>query len=191
MPSLPSRTVSDLPGAVVRAARDHGGVRVRAGRREESAFLSELAIRSKSYWGYDSDFLEACREELRLNDDDFDELVVRVAEDDDGRIAGFYALAEADEEEAEIRFFFVDLHLIRTGIGRRLFSDLVRTASERGLRALRIDADPGAAAFYERMGAERAGDASSGSIPGRSLPSYRLRVPPIRSMPNMDLDDAL
>ncbi|MDQ3640577.1 MAG: GNAT family N-acetyltransferase [Actinomycetota bacterium] len=152
-------------------------MRVRAGRREESALLSELAVRSKSYWGYDSDSLDACREELRLHCDDFDALVVRVAELDDGRIAGFYGLAEVDEAEVDVRYLFVDLPFIRHRIGRRLFSDLVQTASEMGLRALRIDADPGAAAFYERMGAERAGDAPSGSIPGRFLPSYRLRVP--------------
>jgi GNAT superfamily N-acetyltransferase len=153
------------------------GMRVRPGRREESALLSELALRSKSHWGYDADFLDACREELRLQDGDLDRLVVRVAEHDDGRIAGFYAIAEVDGTGAEILFFFVDLPFIGRGIGRRLFDDLIEVAREAGLRTLRIDADPGAAAFYERMGAEPTGQVPSGSIPGRFLPSYRIRVP--------------
>ena len=153
-----------------------GRMRVRAARRGESALLSELAVRSKGYWDYDSAFLDACREELRLKSGDFDRLVVRVAEDEDGRITGFYAIGDVDEPEAEIRFFFVDLPFIGTGIGRRLFDDLLETARHRGIRTLRIDADPGAAAFYERMGAVRAGEAPSGSIPGRYLPTYRLQV---------------
>ena len=153
------------------------GMRVRDGQRGESVLLSDLALRSKSYWGYDADFLDACREELRLRPDDFDRFVVRVAEDDDGRIAGFYAIGEVDEEQGEIRFFFVDLPFIGSGIGRRLFDDLIEIAGEAGLRTLTIDADPGAAAFYERMGAEPAGQVPSGSIPGRSLPHYRLQMP--------------
>jgi len=151
-------------------------MRIRAARRGESALLSELALRSKSHWGYEPDFLDACREELRLRPGDFDRLVVRVAENDDGRIAGFYAIGEADEGDPEVRFFFVDLPFIGTGVGRRLCDDLVEIARETGFRTLMIDADPGAAAFYERMGAERAGEVPSGSVPGRLLPRYRLQV---------------
>ena len=107
--------------------------------------------------------------------------MVRVAEDDAGESPASTLLPRQMARKPRFGSSFVDLPFIRTGIGRLLFSDLVKTARERGLRALRIDRDPGAAAFYERMGAERAGDAPSGPIPGRFLPSYRLRVPPIAS----------
>ena len=149
---------------------------VRPGRREESALLSELALRSKSYWGYDTEFLEACREELRLHPEDFSRSAVRVGEDDHGRVVGFYTIGEADDGEAEVSFFFVDLPFIGSGMGRRLFEDLLDVARQKGARRLRIDADPGAAAFYERMGAERVGDVPSGSIPGRFLPRYVLQL---------------
>lgn len=152
-------------------------MRVRAGRPEESALLSELALRSKSYWGYHAEFLEACRDELCLQPEDFSRAVVRVGEDDDGKVIGFYAISQADDGEAEVSFFFVDLPFIGKGMGRRLFDDLVEVAREAEVRSLRIDADPGAATFYERMGAERVGDVPSESIPGRLLPSYRLHVP--------------
>lgn len=39
-----------------------------------------------------------------------------------------------------------------------------------------IDAGPGAVGFYQAMGAERAGTAPSGSIPGRTLPRLRYRL---------------
>ena len=138
--------------------------------------LSELARRSKSYWGYDAEFLESCRAELSLHPNDFSRLVVRVSEGDQGKIAGFYAIGEVHDGEADVLFFFVDLPFVGKGVGRRLMEDLVGVARKAGVRSLRIDADPGAASFYERMGAERVGEVPSGSIPGRVLPAYRLHV---------------
>lgn len=138
--------------------------------------LSELARRSKSYWRYDAEFLESCRPELSVHPNDFSGLVVRVSEDDQGKIAGFYAVGDVQDGEADVRFFFVDLPFIGKGVGRRLMEDLMGVARRAGVRSLRIDADPGAAPFYERMGAERVGEVPSGSIPGRVLPAYRLDV---------------
>ena len=41
---------------------------------------------------------------------------------------------------------------------------------------LTILADPNAAAFYERAGAVRIGEAPSDSVPGRLLPLYEVRL---------------
>src|SRR3546814_14868972 len=35
--------------------------------RSEGGSLSALALRSKAYWGYDSAFLQACRDELTVS----------------------------------------------------------------------------------------------------------------------------
>ncbi len=135
-----------------------------------------MALRSKSYWGYDDEFLEACRRELTLSAQEVDSLVVRLAEDPYGCIAGFYALDTLDHDEGELRLFFVDVAFIGTGVGRLLFDDLMQVAHTRGLRFLRLDADPGAAPFYERLGAQRVGDVESSSVPGRLLPSFQIHV---------------
>ncbi len=149
---------------------------VRAADPRECELLSEVALRSKSYWGYDADFLQACRAELTLAPEDLDCLVVRVAVSDDGRLAGFYALGDLNDDGGEVWFFFVDLPFIGSGVGRRLFEDMVATARSRGLRELRIGADPGAAGFYERLGAVRVGEVPSNSVPDRVLPSYQLKL---------------
>jgi hypothetical protein len=51
-------------------------------------------------------------------------------------------------------------------------------ARAQGLGAVRmiIEADPGAAPFYERMGARYAGFAPSKSIPGRMLPRMQMEL---------------
>ena len=135
-----------------------------------------LALRSKGYWGYDAEFLEACRAELTLAPEDLARLTVRVVERTDGHVVAFYALGPLDGSAGEVCFFFVDPPFMGTGVGRRLFEDLLATARSAGMGSLRIDADPGAAYFYERMGAARVGETPSNSIPGRLLPSYEVTL---------------
>jgi hypothetical protein len=41
-------------------------VLIRSARATEADILTDLALRSKAHWGYDADFLEACRDELTV-----------------------------------------------------------------------------------------------------------------------------
>ncbi len=95
---------------------------IRPARPDECELLSELAVRSKGYWGYDAEFLAACRAELTLVPEDLARLTVRVAERTDGRVIGFYTLGPLDDSAGEVWFFFVDPPFIGTGAGRRLCS---------------------------------------------------------------------
>jgi GNAT superfamily N-acetyltransferase len=142
----------------------------------ETESSRELALRSKGCWGDDAEFLEACRAELTLVPEDLTRLTVRVAERADGHVIAFYALGPLDGSAGEVWFFFVDPPFIGTGVGRRLFEHLLATARSAGMRSLRIEADPGAASFYERMGAACVGETPSNSIPGRVLPTYELTL---------------
>jgi len=83
-----------------------------------------------------------------------------------------------DGDEAELSKLFVDPLRLQTGVGTVLFNWASETARSLGVRRLTIDADPGAAEFYRRMGARDAGSAPSGSIPGRMLPRLQLGLDP-------------
>ena len=149
---------------------------IRPARLDESELLSDLALLSKGYWGYDPEFLEACRAELTLVPEDLARLTVRVAERTEGHVIAFYAFGPLDDSAGDVSFFFVDPPFIGSGAGRRLFEDLRSTARSAGMRSLSIEADPGAASFYERMGAARIGETPSNSIPGRLLPSFEVTL---------------
>jgi GNAT superfamily N-acetyltransferase len=69
---------------------------------------------------------------------------------------------------------FVDTTKLRIGIGSILIGWAVAKAKHMGAVRLFIEADPGAAQFYRRMGAYDVGVASSGSIVGRLLPKLAL-----------------
>ncbi len=143
-------------------------IRLRPVRPDELAELTELCLRSKAVWGYDAAFMAACRAELTLRPRDLD-TPMQVAETDNGEVVGL-AQIKVDGREAELARLFVEPDLLRTGAGRTLFAWAVAEAHRLGAVRMTIDADPDAAAFYQRMGARLDGEVPSGSIPGRMLP---------------------
>jgi GNAT superfamily N-acetyltransferase len=119
-------------------------------------------------WGYDNDFMEACRRELTIEPSDLGSTSIAVAEKD-GKIVGI-AQIKVVGSEADLLKLFVEPTTLRGGVGRTLFVWATDQATSRGANRLVIEADPDAVAFYRRMGAEDCGFAPSGSIAGRMLP---------------------
>jgi GNAT superfamily N-acetyltransferase len=152
-------------------------VLLRPARADEAEPLSELALASKGHWGYDAEFLEACRDELTVTPEHR-----AVVAEQDGRVAGFYALT-GEPPEVDLAMMFVDPAWIGRGVGRALWEHAVDAAARSGAERVTIDAEPHAEAFYLAMGAVRVGEAASGSIPGRTLPRLVFRPRPTSSGP--------
>lgn len=144
--------------------------RVRPPTAAELAPLTELCLRSKGWWGYDDAFLEACRDELTLREADIESGSVVICEDDGGT-AGLAQVC-IDDDGCFLEKLFVDPPRIGGGVGRLLWCWSVDEARRLGAQTLIVEADPGAAPFYERMGCVPAGSVASGSIPGRTLPRF-------------------
>ena len=149
-------------------------IQLRDIRQDELPNLLELCLRSKAVWGYDDAFMTACRTELALHPDELLSTHLQVAE----RHTTVVGLAQVKVagKDADLLKLFVEPAQLRSGVGRLLFK--WAAARARGLGAVRmiIEADPGAAPFYERMGARYAGFASSKSIPGRMLPRMQMEL---------------
>jgi GNAT superfamily N-acetyltransferase len=127
-----------------------------------------MALRSKAHWGYESEFLEACRQELTLTPELIDAEQVYLIEDG-GRPVGFYTLVKW-AADIELGHFFVDPPSIGRGVGRALWDDALERAAELGYARLLIQSDPNAEGFYLKLGAERIGEVPSAVWPGRKLP---------------------
>ncbi|WP_271596841.1 MULTISPECIES: GNAT family N-acetyltransferase [unclassified Bradyrhizobium] len=119
-------------------------------------------------WGYDRDFIEACRRELIIEPCDMRSSAIAVAEEN-GRLVGA-AQMKVTGDEADLLKLFVEPTMLRAGVGTKLFHWAVSEAARMGAARMLIEADPDAAPFYRRMGARDCGLAASGSIPGRMLP---------------------
>lgn len=149
-------------------------VPIRPAQATEAEIISDLALRSKAHWGYDAEFLEACRDELTVGASEVARRRAMVA-DRDGQILGFTTL-EGEPPTGVLGMMFVEPQAIGQGIGRLLFERTVAAGGDLGFTQLTIDADPNAEPFYRAMGAVRIGNVPSDSIAGRVLPQMVVTI---------------
>ena len=148
---------------------------IKDARTNDAEFLTELSMRSKAYWGYSPDFIEACRAELTLSENEIRKHVVRVAYIAE-KPAGYYYLRKLSEEKFELEALFVEPSLVGSGIGTALFKDATSKAAVSGGKLILIQGDPNARQFYLNRGARLIGESPSGSIKNRMLPLFRVLV---------------
>src|SRR5262252_1613332 len=110
---------------------------IRAPRIEELPSLSELCLRSKAIWGYNGEFLEACRSELSFDQRDLQLTSIAVAEDG-GTVVGV-AQVKVIGNEADLLKLFVEPCALRRGVGGTLFAWATNVAREEGATRLIID----------------------------------------------------
>ena len=92
--------------------------------------------------------------------------VLLVAEDDDGRIAGY---AQMEPVEGIIEGVYVDPDAQRRGVGRALVAGLERAAVRARLAGLLLDASLNAVPFYAALGYAVQGEARHGLGHGRTI----------------------
>ena len=96
---------------------------------------------------------------------------VRVAADASGRLLGFSVVLPIRDGRCELDDLFVEPEWMRRGVGRLLVADLTARAATLGASHVDVIANPNALAFYERLGFETTGQASTrfGEAPRMSL----------------------
>jgi N-acetylglutamate synthase-like GNAT family acetyltransferase len=150
---------------------------IRPARVHEAPLLSDLALRSKAYWGYSAEFIEQCREELSYSEQQLRAEHIRFFVIESlQRVAGFYALKRLSATEVELEAMFVEPAFIGQGFGRLLIDHAKSVASAMGAKRLVIQSDPYAEHFYIAAGGVVIGTRESASIPGRFLPTLAIAV---------------
>ena len=81
---------------------------------------------------------------------------------------------ELTYDERYLGGLFVEPAFIGTGLGRALMRHALAAARASGARTMVIHGDPNAGPFYEASGAVVVGRVPSGSIPGRTLPTFEI-----------------
>ncbi len=139
---------------------------IRRGKGQEASELSDLAYRSKAYWGYSDEFMEACRDDLTLSPAYIETQEVYVLEDE-GSIKGFMSLEkDVGQEQWLLGFLFLEPESVGKG----------------DIPVITIHSDPYAEPFYLSRGAKRVGEIPSTVIPDRKLPLLEVEIGKARSM---------
>ena len=148
------------------------GLEIRRARADEADFLTGLTRRSRAWWGYDRQFLDAARAELRFRPEKYPGFEVYMLERG-GRIFGFCSLIPRSALEVELDDLFVEPDAIGQGYGKVLWNRAVLRAAQLGFQEMTLTADP----FYRARGAEKIGEAASTVAPNRVLPLMRYCLP--------------
>ena len=148
---------------------------IRDARPDEARALEALQRRSSDVW-------DEYRAQLAANPDAIEpphraiaEGCVRVAVAASGRRLGFSVVLPVTDERCELDELFVEPDAMGLGVGRLLVDDAAARAADGGARYLEVIANPNALGFYERLGFEINGQASTRF--GRA-PRMSLRLPP-------------
>lgn len=159
----------------------------------EAWALTELALRSKRFWGYDDGFMQRVMPDMIVRPEYLRDEYGIVAE-----IAGVavgYAVLRVDGRTAFLRDLFVEPDRMRAGVGGALFREASRIAREQGATTLTLEGDPNAVGFYRRMGMHQVGEEPSIAGEGRMLPVMSLdltnddRPVPTIETPRLNLRD--
>lgn len=148
---------------------------IRPASISDLAVMNDMILRAKAHWGYDVAFMAKVAEELALYPKDLGpDLVVW----DDEAMMGMAQLCVTGDT-SQLEYLFVDPAAMGRGVGAGLFQWAAHRAQTLGAKVMKIDSDPFALPFYERMGAVVVGEVPSGSIAGRMLPllDYALDGP--------------
>jgi ribosomal protein S18 acetylase RimI-like enzyme len=150
-------------------------LQIHRARPEQAETLTQIALAAKAYWGYPERWMELWKPQLTFSSDYFEENESWVAEMDQAPV-GFCTLLEKDRN-VWIENLWVTPEVIGKGVGKRLFLHALELSRQRGFGYLRLEADPNAAGFYEKMGMRKIGERKS-EIEGepRLLPLMELRL---------------
>ncbi|KGL58825.1 GNAT family N-acetyltransferase [Polaribacter sp. Hel1_85] len=130
--------------------------------------LTEIALKSKAFWGYSNDLIESWRNDLTVtsamisNCGIFKFLV-------NNEIVGFYVLNSPKEKTIELEMLFMLPQFIGKGIGKQLLQHLFEKALKLNVYSMTLLADPNAVPFYKSKGFYQI-DRKESSISGRFLP---------------------
>jgi GNAT superfamily N-acetyltransferase len=124
--------------------------RIRRADSNEGERLREIAIASKSHWGYDLDRVGDWAASRDFSTAGLTGRQVCVAEVD-GRVVGWAGLI-AKGEVCWLDDLWVEPSRIGTGIGSRRYRHAAEIGAQLGAARMEWETEPNAIGFYERMG---------------------------------------
>ena len=131
-------------------------ISIRRVKPEEADTLSQIAIAAKRHWNYPEHWMQLWIPQLTFGPAYFQEHESWAAELN-GEVVAFYTLQER-ESNAWLENIWVLPKYIGQGFGKELFLHVLSHSRELGYTTLRLEAEPNAVGFYEKMGMRKIGE---------------------------------
>ena len=150
----------------------------------DAPILTKIAFSAKRHWNYPESYFTIWANELTISENYIQRNTVYKYSDED-KVIGFYSLVYNPdnffagkvfvEQGYWLEHIFILPQYHKRGIGRKLINHLLDIAKTKNIKEILIFVDPYAKGFYEKTGAIFAYNSKS-SIPGRTIPVYKLKV---------------
>lgn len=142
---------------------------------EESAALTQIALNSKRHWNYPESWIQIWLPLLTISPEYLSENETWVAIVG-GQPVAYYSL-KYDDQDLWLDNLWVLPDFTSQGVGSFLFNHAIERSRECGAVILKIEADPHAQGFYEKMGARKIAEHYT-TIEGqpRTLPVMEINI---------------
>lgn len=141
---------------------------------DEGPILSELSLRSKSFWKYSPEFLATCRPHLIIDEEyihNWPVIILEVAH----AILGYYSLKVVGFEQ-RLDNLWLDLEYIGKGFGTLAITHAKEQARIIGWDHFYLASEPGAVAFYAKNGGKLVGYVPSKLDENLKLPHIKFTL---------------
>lgn len=155
--------------------REIHGKKITRATSDQADILTQIALAAKRHWGYPDAWIQLWSPVLTITPEFIGGHETFVAWMDEQPV-GFCAISQEDVK-ASLEHLWVSPGYIGKGIGAALFNHMLLRCKEMGAQTLKIESDPNARGFYERMGAKKEGEVV-GEVDGqpRVLPLFEIKI---------------
>jgi GNAT superfamily N-acetyltransferase len=132
---------------------------IQRAKPEHAKELTALTIASKRHWNYPESWIQAWLPSLTITSEYI--LANETWAAVDGETCVAYCSLKQDSESLWLDNLWILPEFMGQGIGRELFHHALERGLSLGAATLKIESDPNAQDFYEKMGARKIGERHS------------------------------
>lgn len=144
-------------------------------RKKDARILTDLTIRSKSYWDYSAEQIMSWKAELTITTAYIDKNEVYKLSNKHNIIIGYYSYIFLNAAVIKLDNLFIDPTYIGNGFGTLLMNDFLKRIKSLQFEKVTLDADPNAEKFYHKFGFKTVGKLKS-TMENRFLPIMEMKI---------------
>ena len=143
--------------------------------KKDAQILTDLTMRSKSYWDYGAEQIMSWKDDLTITTDYIDINKVYKLTNKHNIIMGYYSYYFLNDAVIKLDNLFIDPPYIGHDFGTLLMNDFLKRIKSFRFEKVTLDADPNAEKFYHKFGFKTVGKLES-TIKNRFLPIMEMKI---------------
>ena len=144
-------------------------------RKMDAQILTDLTIRSKSYWDYSAEQIKSWKDDLTITSAYINQYEVYKLINNENIITGYYSYIFLNDAVIKLDNLFVDPRYMGKDYGTLLMNDFLNRIKTLQFEKVTLDADPNAEKFYHKFGFKTVGKLKS-TIENRFLPIMEMKI---------------